>query len=163
MRVSILRKELESFCSILWDCVCVFVPPCLTCESIRVLLSAHPPPLPARTEVTQQRASCCRDQVYPQILPLQPAAAGSASSDLLNLPHFHHASVPPLSSHRSLARIPKPPAASAQPPLGAAGCLEFPVQPDRRGPELQGRRDGKRGKKKAIQSMSCLFYKHHIK
>lgn len=95
--------------------------------------------------------------MYPQILPPQPAAAGSASSDLLNLPHFHHTSVPPLSSHRSLAPIPKPPAASAQPPLGAAGRLEFPVQPDRRGPELRGRRDEKRRKKKAIQSMSWLF------
>lgn len=137
-------------------CLCICASLCYVWVDTSFAVGTSPP-LPARAEVTQQWASCCRDQVYPQILPLQPAAAGSASSDLLNLPHFHRACVPPLSSHRSLARIPKPPAASAQPPLGAAGCLEFPVQPDRRGPELWGRRDGKRRKKRAIQSMSWLF------
>lgn len=140
----------------MWLCSCICASLCYVWVNPSFAVGTSPL-LPARTEVTQQWASRCRDQVYPQILPLQPAAAGSALSDLLNLPHFHHASVPPLSSHRSLARIPKPPAASAQPPLGAAGCLEFPVQPARRGPELQGRRDRKRRKKKAIQSMSWLF------
>lgn len=96
-------------------------------QYVFILLSAH------LSSLTGQRlpntASCSRDQVWKQILLLQPAvpaAAGSALSDLLNLPHFNLASTLLLSSYRSLAQIPKCPASSSQSPLSAAICLEPP-------------------------------------
>lgn len=104
-------------------------------------------------------ASCSRDQVWKQILLLQPAvpaAAGSSPSDLLNLPHFNLASTPLLSSNRSLAPIPECPSFffffSVSPqrsgPSGAS------VEPDRRGPELQVKRERK---KKKINEWPAFF------
>lgn len=55
-------------------------------------------------------ASCSKDQVWKQILwlqPVVPAAVGSSVSDHLNLPHFNLASTPLLFSNRSLAPIPE--------------------------------------------------------
>lgn len=118
---------------------------------IAVAIGASPF-LPDCAEVTQQWASCCRDQVYQRNAPLpappphslqkqQPAAA-SVLSDLLNLPHFNHNSAPLLSSRGSLARIPKPPAASSW--RSSLSGVSRPVsQPARRGLELRkGRKEG---------------------
>lgn len=128
---------------------------------IAVAIGASPF-LPDCGEVTQQRASCCRDQVYqrnapppPHSLQKQQPAAASVSSDLLNLPHFNHDSAPLLSSHGSLARIPKPPAASSR--RSSLSGVSRPVsQPARRGLELRkGRKEGE--KKTAFSIDGPLF------
>ena len=100
-------------------------------------------------------ASCCRDQVWKQILRLQPAvpaAAGGVLSHLLNLPHFNQASALLLSSCRSLARIPKCPASSPQSPLRTENLCGVSTERERRGPE----RRVKRKEEKADQSLSFL-------
>ena len=102
-------------------------------------------------------ASCCRDQVWKQILRLQPAvpaAAGGVLSHLLNLPHFNQASAPLLSSCRSLAQIPKRLASSPQSPLRTETCAGVSTEPDRRGPGLRVKRERK--EEKADQSLSFL-------
>lgn len=97
----------------------------------------------------------------PHSLQKQQPAAASVSSDLLNLPHFNHDSAPLLSSRGSLARIPKPPAASSR--RSSLSGVSRPVsQPARRGLELRkGRKEGK--KKNGVFNRWFAFYIHHIK
>lgn len=88
--------------------------------------------------------------------PAVPAAAGIFLSDLLNLPHFNHTSVKPLSSYRSLAWIPKRPAASSESLLSAASCLELPPIQTDVAPSYK-ERERKKKEEKTFQSMSSFF------
>lgn len=115
---------------LLYTSVYAFVHHRVICESVSALLSAH---LPSSLSVqrlpnSEHHAAEIRFINKSSMLrPAVPAAAGSMPSDLLNLLHFNHASTPLLSSHRSLAWIPKcPSAASSQAPLSTASCLELP-------------------------------------
>lgn len=136
-----------------------------SCVSISLLLSAHLP-----SSLTVQRLPNSEHHVAgircingthppPHSLQKQQPAAASVLSDLLNLPHFNHDSAPLLSSRGSLARIPKPPAASSQ--RSSLSGVSRPVsQPARRGLELRkGRKEG--GKKQRFQSMVRFLYTSH--
>lgn len=129
--------------------------------SISLLLSEHLP-----SSLTVQRLPNSEHHVAgircingthppPHSLQKQQPAAASVLSDLLNLPHFNHDSAPLLSSRGSLARIPKPPAASSQ--HSSLSGVSRPVsQPARRGLELRkGRKEG--GKKTAFSIDGPLF------
>lgn len=140
-----------------------------SCESISLLLSAHLP-----SSLTVQRLPNSEHHVAgircingtqppppPHSLQKQQPAAASVLSDLLNLPHFNHDSAPLLSSRGSLARIPKPPAASSR--RSSLSGVSRPVsQPARRGLELRkGRKEG--GEKNGVFNRWSAFYIHHIK
>lgn len=89
----------------------------------------------------------------PPLQKQQPAAA-RVLSDLLNLPHFNHDSAPLRSSRGSLARIPKPPAASSQ-HSSLSGVSRPVIQPARRGLEL--RKGRKEEEDKAFSIDGLLF------